>query len=34
MPGHAKAQDVVTEILKAFEKLVLPLNLMLSLTMD
>ena len=34
MYGHAKAQDVVTEILKALEKLAIPVKLMLSLGMD
>ena len=31
---HAKAQDVVTKVLKALEKLAIPLKLMLSLGMD
>ena len=34
MFGHAKAPDVVTEILKSLEKLAIPLKLMLSLGMD
>ena len=34
MFGHAKAQDVVTKILEAFEQLAIPLKLMLSLGMD
>ena len=34
MFGHAKAQDVVKEMLKALEKLAIPLKLMLSLGMD
>ena len=34
MFGHAKAQDVVTEILKALEKLVIPLILMFSVGID
>ena len=32
--GHAKASDVVTEILKSLEKLAIPLKLMFSLGMD
>ena len=32
--SHEKAQDLVTEILKAIEKLAIPLKLMLSLEMD
>ena len=31
MSDHGKAQDVVTEILKALEKVAIPLKLMLSL---
>ena len=34
MFGHAKAQDVVTGILKALEKLAIPLKLMLALGID
>ena len=34
MFGHAKTQDVVTEILKELEKLATPLKLMFSLRMD
>ena len=34
MFGHAKAQDVVTMIFKALDKLPIPLKLMLSLGMD
>ena len=34
MFSHAKAQNVVTEILKALEKLAIPLKWMVSLGMD
>ena len=34
MFGYAVTQDVVTEILKALEKLAIPLKLMLSVGMD
>ena len=34
MFGHAKAQDVVTDVIKALEKLTIPVKLMLSLGMD
>ena len=34
MFGHAKAPDVVTEILKSLEKMVIPLKLMPSHGMD
>ena len=34
MFGHAKAPDVVTEIIKSLEKLTIPLKLLLSLGMD
>ena len=34
MFGHAKAPDVVTEILKSLEKLAIPPKLMISLGMD